>query len=715
MPKWLILWIGIVWGMGAWALPPLSSNEERAELYADRFESEGDHVRATGQVVLIYDGTLFLADHAQYDRQSNTIFLEGNVQIYGRDGRKILAKKVRFDVGKDRIEFREFYQSDRDDIWFYAQKALKEAEGYTLTNTIASSCSPKDPDWVVTFSRAEYNATDKYMELHGVRFYAKELPLLYLPYLGFSLERQRHSGFLMPHLGYNRDEGVYWEQPFFWAISPSMDLQLNPAYRTKRGWGGYGTFRFADSPFSGGTIRAGYFRDGENFVRDHDLAHSEHYGMELLYTSSDLLGSWKPEGYREGLYANLSFFNDIDYLNLQAEPLEHLEELSRFRESRLNYFLASDRDYWGLSTRYFIDTASRDNNETIQILPALQYHRYASSFGQGIFEAVDYQLDARVYNYWREDGVRALRGLASLPVEFHTSLFEEYLNLTVREEFAASDTKFFEKGAVDLERNHYAAAVLHHNLELSSDLFHLYEWGSHTVELSTLFSKTTLLAEGDLSYNELSDRLIDDYNLDMIYDSRLSLKMHHFFEGAEGKFHGDYLMEADYYPDNDSRWNLFRQELHFRYGAYRFDSRVDYSIYHHTLAQLSNAFSYQGEHIGVRLEHTRIRSGLYDRSEKEWEEALEQNELSLDLRYRHNHTFTWFGSYAYDFESKESKDWKVGMIIDRKCWNLSVVFEQKRTPVLTQEGSGSIRDNKIFFQFNLIPFGGTGSRIKAPI
>jgi len=706
-----------VCGIGLWAqLPaPGAASGSQAELYADRFESEEDRVRASGRVVLLYDGTLFMADHAEYDRKANVILLKGKVEILSSEGRKILSDTVRFDVGKERVEFREFYQTDRDDIWLYARKALKEKEQYTLSNSMASSCSPRNPDWVVTFSRADYNATSKYMELHGVRLYAKKVPLLYLPYLGFSLERQRHSGFLVPHLGLNGDEGFYYEQPFFWAISPSMDLQLNPAYRTERGWGGYGTFRFADSPVSGGTIRAGYFRDEESFVQDHDLAHSEHYGVELLYTSGDLLGSRKPEGYRDGLYVNISFFNDIDYLNLQAEPLEHLEELSRFRESRLNYFLASDRDYWGLSARYFIDTASRDNNETIQILPAFQYHRYAASLGEGFFEAMDYQFDARVYNYWREDGVRALRGIASLPVEFHTSLFDEYLNLTVREELAASDTKFFEEGSLAIDRNHYAAAVLHHNLELSSDLIRAYGWGTHTMELSVLFSKTTLLAEGDLSYEEISDELIDDYSLDMIYDSMVALKMHHFFEGAAGEFHGDYLAEADYYPDNDSRWNLLRQELHLGYGPYRFDSRLDYSVYHHTLAQFSNAFSYAGERYGIRLEHTRIRSGLYDSIEEDWEEALEQNELSLDLRYRPNETFTWYGSYTYDFKEEGSKDWKVGMIVDRKCWNLSVVFEQIRTPVLTREGSGSIRENKVYFQFNLIPFGGMGSRLKAPI
>ena len=675
-------------------------SEGSAELYADSFESRGDTVYAKGHVVLAYDGTLFLGDRARYDRRADRIVVEGHVEVLSNRGSKVLADKVVFEVDKKHVTFSDFYQTDRDDIWVYADSAEKQDGNYTLRNSVLSSCSMEDPDWSVKFGEAVYDSETKYMRLHDVKLYAGETPVLYTPYLGFSLERQRHSGLLMPHFGYGKDEGFYYEQPYFWAISPSMDMEFNPSIRTNRGYGIYGTFRFVDSPWSQGQIRTGYFRDKNSFVEEHDLENRSHYGFELLYESTNFLKSWKPEGYRDGFYANINLFNDIDYENLQYSALGHLEETSRFKESRINYFLYNDEQYFGLRARYFIDTTTKDNNETIQELPVLQYHKFSTTLGS---EFLHYSFDAQLHNYWREDGTRALQGVASLPVEFHTSLFGDYLNLTVEEELSASDTKFMEENSLNIGQDHYAALALHHNIELSGDLVRSYESGLHTMLLAAAFSKSTLLAEGDLSYNDLNDNLIRDYDLDMIYDARLSFKMHHFWESYDRPFKADYLVVADYYPENDSRWNELRQELHLSYGAYSFSSRIDYSIRYHTLSQLANTFSYSDETFGLSLTHTRKEDSDDTRH---W---LSQNEMGLDLRYKQNERVTWYGGYSYDFKEKSSKNWKAGILYDKKCWNMTLMFKQEITPVLTKSGRGSLHNNSVTFQFNLVPFGGVGS------
>jgi LPS-assembly protein len=233
--------------------------------------------------------------------------------------------------------------------------------------------------------------------------------------------------------------------------------------------------------------------------------------------------------------------------------------------------------------------------------------------------------------------------------------------------------------------------------------------------LSVLFTKTSLLAEGDLSYREIEEELVDDYNLDMVYDSRLAFKMHHFWKSYDDRFTLDYLLVADYYPEDDSRWNLLTQEFHLIYGNYRFSSRLDYSIEHNTFAQFSNSFSYSDETFGLKLEHTRRESSLYENTPRNWDDSLDQNEVSIAARYRSSEMLTWYGGYTYDFKENTSKNWQAGLLVDRKCWNFTVVFEQEVTPVLTNGGGGSIRENKVYFQLNLVPFGGVGSDKKASI
>ncbi len=677
-----------------------AAEEKKAELYADSFISKGDIVYAKGHVVLAYDGTLFLGDRARYDREAKRIVVEGHTEILSPKGGKVLADRVIFDLGKNRVSFSDFYRSDRDDIWVYADYAQKDDSNYTLKNSVLSSCLVDHPDWSIHFKKALYDSESKYMRLKDIKFYAGNVPVLYLPYLGFSLERQRHSGFLMPHISYGNDEGFYYEQPYFWAISPSMDLEINPLIRTERGYGLYGTFRFVDSPKSKGTIRLGYFKDKDSFVRKFNLKNSSHYGFELLYESDDFLKGLKPEGYIDGFYANINLFNDIDYSNLQYQTLPHLEESSRFKESRLNYFLYNDKQYFGLSSRYFIDTGSKSNSETIQDLPTLQYHRFSSTLGT---EALHYSFDAQLHNYWREKGYRAISGVVSLPLEFHASLFDDYLNLTIEEELHASDTKFFKGDTLNISRNHYAALSLYHNIELSSDLIREYESGLHTMLLGIKYTKNTLLAEGDLHYDELDSNLVRDFDLEQNYDSRITFKMHHFWESYTSSLKLDYLAEADYFPENDSRWNSLRQELNLRYADYSFNLRFDYSLKDHTVSELSAALAYSGDRLGVQLDYTR----------KEYDDLthlLAQNDLSLSLRYRYNDEWTWYGGYSYDFKENRSKNWELGFTFDRKCWNMTLVFKQELTPILTRTGRGSIRNNAVYFQFNLVPFGGVGSR-----
>jgi len=669
-----------------------------AELYADRFESRDGTAYAYGHVVLSYDGTVFLGDFARYDQEKNVIVVEGDVKIISERGNKIMADKVVFKVNDNHVVFSDFYHTDREDIWMYAAKAEKKDGNYTLHNSILSSCSPERPDWSVKFGEAVYDSRQKYMRLKNVKIYARETPVFYTPYLGFSLERERNSGFLMPHLGYGGDEGFYYEQPYFWAISRSMDMEFNPSVRTERGYGIYGTFRFADSPWSGGIVRGGYFYDKRSFRKEHNLANRSHYGMEFLYESSNVLKDWKPEGYRDGLYVNIDYFNDVDYHNLQFSSLDHLEETTKYKESRINYFLYNDSQYFGFRSRYFINTQQEDNGDTIQELPALQYHKFSTPLFGGL---LDYRVDAQLYNFWRENGTRAIRGVATLPVEFHTSLFGDYLNLSIEEEFSASDTKFFEESSLNVENDHYAAAVLHHKIEFSGDLIRAYENGVHTMLLAATFTKTSRLAEGDLTYEEINDNLVSDYNLDMVYESRLAFSMHHFWESYDGLYKFDYLAVADYYPDDDSNWNQLRQELNFQYSRFIFSSRIDYSIQHGSLSQLASTFTYDGEAFAVSLEHTR--------KENEWDQTLDQHELGLNARYRQNDMLSWYGAYTYDFKENGSKDWKAGVLVDRKCWNFKVVFEQDITPVLKKDGGGSIRNNAVYFQFNLVPFGGVGS------
>jgi len=673
---------------------PGDNSESNASLYADSFVSEKGITKAYGSVLLTYEDKVLSGENALYDREGSRIVMRDGVGITDSTGNRVYADSIDYSIDKNRIVFEGFHHRDPDDIWMVSRRAVRQDDNYTIEKSIISSCCMDDPDWTLYFDRADYNSTSRRMVLHDAQLYAGTIPLAYVPYLSFSLDRSRSSGLLMPHFGYGRDEGFIYDQPIYWAISESMDLQIDPQVRSGRGLGVYADFRFADSAHSHGELKAGIFHDYSDYTREHDLKNSSHYGVEFMYESDDFLRSWKPEGYEDGLYLNLNLFNDIDYINLQYDKMFHFQETSRYEESRFNYFLYSDERYFGIGARYYIDTEETDNRDTIQEMPRLHYHEFSSTIMDGL---LTYSLDATLDNYYKESGERAYSAHLRAPLEFHSSLFGSYLDFALKEELVVADTYFSRE--IESE-NHYASIVLNHKIVISSDLVRGYESGLHTILLSATYTKSSILAEGDLEFDDIDESIENDFGLDRLSDSHISFAVHNFWNGSGGHLDIDYLATADLYLYGGTQWNDFRNELTLRYRNWRLYTLLNYSLENREISEFSNKLSYRDDTYAFSINY------LWKKDEESYLER--EKELKLRMRYRYSDSLTIYGGTTYDFIEDYSKDWEAGFMLDRKCWNIQLTFKQDITPVLKESGAGSIRNNAIYFKFNLIPFGGTG-------
>jgi len=341
--------------------------EQAIEVMAKSVEATQTALYATEGVVVSYQGGVIRADSARYEKEIHRLVLDGHVEMIGYKGTKEQASHVEIDTVNRSVSFQELFFASANDLWLLADEANRTEGNYTFGNTMLSSCEVEDPLWKMFFSQSTYDSQAHYMKIHDATVYFQDVPVFYLPYLAFSTNNERSSGLLFPLFGYSRNEGLIYEQPVFWAISDSMDLEFSPQIRTKRSLGAYATYRFADSPYSYGTLRAGYFRDKASYARKYNLPEDQHYGFELLYDSSRVFSGSLPKTYTDGLYANITVLNDIDYLNLQKKSLSHFGQVP-LQESRVNYFLYNDAWYGGLNAKYFIDTRLKHNDTTLQTL-----------------------------------------------------------------------------------------------------------------------------------------------------------------------------------------------------------------------------------------------------------------------------------------------------------------------------------------------------------
>ena len=68
--------------------------------------------------------------------------------------------------------------------------------------------------------------------------------------------------------------------------------------------------------------------------------------------------------------------NDLEYMRLRSLNAAFN---TRLYESRVNYFLNSNKHYFGTYFKYYLDLSKVDNSQTFQALPQLHYHHYTDS------------------------------------------------------------------------------------------------------------------------------------------------------------------------------------------------------------------------------------------------------------------------------------------------------------------------------------------------
>jgi LPS-assembly protein len=90
--------------------------------------------------------------------------------------------------------------------------------------------------------------------------WVRGVPVLYAPVGAYPIGPRR-TGFLIPRVGYSNSNGLYIRQPFFWAISPSMDATVTGIYRSKRGIELDGEYRYVLDEASRGRLAGQYVYD----------------------------------------------------------------------------------------------------------------------------------------------------------------------------------------------------------------------------------------------------------------------------------------------------------------------------------------------------------------------------------------------------------------------------------------------------------------------
>ncbi|MBE0461806.1 MAG: LPS-assembly protein LptD [Candidatus Aminicenantes bacterium] len=230
-------------------------------------ERTKERIFATGNVEIHYKNIKLFADKIEIDPETKDVYAEGNVVLQLPE-EVISAESMRFNLESRQGKLEEVYGMIQPTIFYEAESIERKDEAiYSFEKAKITSCTQPVPRWKFSCSRANFKK-DKYVEMWDSVFSIKKVPVFYLPYMKYPLEKERATGFLMPQVGYSGPKGFTFTQGFYWAIRRNMDATFNLDYYSARGLGGGLEYRYLLSEGIGGQFQLFYFRFKDDPERD---------------------------------------------------------------------------------------------------------------------------------------------------------------------------------------------------------------------------------------------------------------------------------------------------------------------------------------------------------------------------------------------------------------------------------------------------------------
>lgn len=226
---------------------------------------------------------------------------------------------------------------------------------YELSKASYTTCPPINPTWHVKASRIVLNKNTGVGYATHARVMIKDIPVFYVPYIRFSIDKQRKSGFLWPTIGGSNKWGPYFLAPYYWNMAPNYDMTITPGILTKRGFQFNDDFRYL-TQHSEGNVKFSIlpndkaFRDFQQDVAKDPQAYANASNSANV-TQAEAIRLKNSSDTRKGfIWRNYAQFNDhwssnIDYNAVSDDYYLHdfgqnLNEITAnqlLQEADLNY------------------------------------------------------------------------------------------------------------------------------------------------------------------------------------------------------------------------------------------------------------------------------------------------------------------------------------------------------------------------------------------
>ncbi|MCX7972947.1 MAG: LPS assembly protein LptD [Candidatus Aminicenantes bacterium] len=231
-----------------------SETEDLPIILANKYERDKERIFASGEVEVRYRQIRLFADRVEVNTSTKDVLAEGNVVLQLPE-ETVTALRLQLNLDTLMGKLEEVSGQIQPSLFYQAASIeRKSGELYHFSRSSLTTCTQPNPRWRFACNQANFKKND-YVEMWGALFSVKGIPVLYLPYFRYPLNRERSTGFLMPQIGYNAIKGFTLTQSFYWAIARNMDATFTLDYYSARGLGGGIEYRYLFQAGTGGEAK----------------------------------------------------------------------------------------------------------------------------------------------------------------------------------------------------------------------------------------------------------------------------------------------------------------------------------------------------------------------------------------------------------------------------------------------------------------------------
>ncbi|MBS3820101.1 LPS-assembly protein LptD [bacterium] len=292
------------------SLSPSSSSPSPDEIkvIAHHKEKVEDRIVATGNVEVHYKNIKIFADDIELNTETKDVVAHGHVVIHFPQ-EVINVDEIRINLENTQGTMTHVEGLIQPTIFYEAQTVKRRDQSvYTLKKAQITSCTQPVPRWKFSCSKANFRKND-YIEMWNSVFSIRKIPLLYVPYIRYPLDREKSTGFLTPQLGFSGVKGLVFSESFYWDIRRNMDATFSFDLYSAKGLGGGLQYRYKFPKGIGGELNAYYFNFlfGQEGIR-------ETQAQEMANAYMLRLNHNQPLPYGFGLTASVDYQSNFDFL-----------------------------------------------------------------------------------------------------------------------------------------------------------------------------------------------------------------------------------------------------------------------------------------------------------------------------------------------------------------------------------------------------------------